>query len=179
MRVRRCTTGTRRTPQFSTKVEIHGFADVTPNVLYVRHHLPQYFLNGMPIRCGIRFDQCTGFIDWLHSATGQQAQTPPRGLEPHPITCWPVAVVEYRSWPEAVDGNLVFVSRRRLSVSLADVRAAVPEAARQSVRDQLIQHAGKRLVLLEHKSEEAWGTPTKVTRRTSGRPHTCQGTLEK
>ena len=72
-----------------------------------------------------------------------------------------------------------FVSRRRLSVSLADVRAAVAEAARQSVRDQLIQHAGKRLVLLEHKSEEAWGTPTKVTRRTSGRPHTCQGTLEK
>ena len=47
MRVRRCTTGTRRTPQFSTKVEIHGFADVTPNGLYVRHHLPQYFLNGM------------------------------------------------------------------------------------------------------------------------------------
>ena len=103
MRVRRCTTGTRRTPQFSTTVEFHGFADVTPNGLYVRHHLPQYFLNGMPIRCGIRFDQCTGFIDWLHSATGQQAQTPPRGLEPHPITCWPVAVVEYRSWPEAVD----------------------------------------------------------------------------
>ena len=29
MRVRRCTTGTRRTPQFSTTVEIHGFADVT------------------------------------------------------------------------------------------------------------------------------------------------------
>ena len=47
MRVRRCTTGTRRTPQFSTTVEIHGFADVTPNGLYVRHHLPQYFLNGM------------------------------------------------------------------------------------------------------------------------------------
>ena len=47
MRVRRCTTGTRRTPQFSTKVEIHGFADVTPNGLYVRHHLPQYFLNGV------------------------------------------------------------------------------------------------------------------------------------
>ena len=47
----------------------------------------------------------------------------------------------------------VFVSRRRLSVSLADVRAAVAEAARQSVRDQLIQHAGKRLVLHEHKSE--------------------------
>ena len=55
----------------------------------------------------------------------------------------------------------VFVSRRRLSVSLADVRAAVAEAARQSVRDQLIQHAGKRLVLLERKSEEAWGTPKK------------------
>ena len=70
-------------------------------------------------------------------------------------------------------------ARRRLSVSHTDVRAAVAEAARQSVRDQLIQHAGKRLVLLEHKSEEAWGTPTKVTRRTSGRPHTCQGTLEK
>ena len=34
-------------------MEIHGFADVTPNGLYVRHHLPQYFLNGMPIRCGI------------------------------------------------------------------------------------------------------------------------------
>ena len=47
MRVRRCTTGTRRTPQFSTTVELHGFADVTPNGLYVRHHLPQYFLNGM------------------------------------------------------------------------------------------------------------------------------------
>ena len=30
MRVRRCTTGTRRTPQFSTTVGIHGFADVTP-----------------------------------------------------------------------------------------------------------------------------------------------------
>ena len=74
--------------------------------------------------------------------------------------------------------NNVFVSRRRLSVSLADVRAAVAEAARQSVRDQLIQHAGKRLVLLEHKSEEAWGTPKKVTRRRSGRPHTCRGTLE-
>ena len=49
MRVRRCTKGTRRSPQFSTTVEIHGFADVTPNGLYVRHHLPQYFLNGMPL----------------------------------------------------------------------------------------------------------------------------------
>ena len=122
MRVRRCTTGTRRTPQFSTKVEIHGFADVTPNGLYVRHHLPQYFLNGMPIRCGIRFDQCTGFIDWLHSATGQQAQTPPRGLEPHPITCWPVAVVEYRSWPEAVDWLRKAQARFQKTMHKIDVR---------------------------------------------------------
>ena len=30
MRVKRCTTGTQRTPQASTTVEIHGFADVTP-----------------------------------------------------------------------------------------------------------------------------------------------------
>ena len=44
MRVRRCTTGTRRTPQFSTTVEFHGFADVTPDGLYARHHLPQYFV---------------------------------------------------------------------------------------------------------------------------------------
>ena len=44
MRVRRCTTGTRRTPQFSTTVEFHGFGDVTPDGLYARHHLPQYFV---------------------------------------------------------------------------------------------------------------------------------------
>ena len=84
------------------------------------------------------------------NAYAQQGETQPRALGRAAVThALPACALRAKS------------ARRRLSVSLADVRAAVAEAARQNVRDQLIQHAGKRLVLLEHKSEEAWGLPAK------------------
>ena len=77
---------------------------------------------------------------------------------------------------EAVRGYLISSVRQMHPYSLAEVRAAVAEAARRIVCDQLIQQAGKKLVLLEHTTE---GTPLRalVRRNPAPAPAPAQTTI--
>ena len=68
---------------------------------------------------------------------------------------------------EAVRGYLISSVRQMHPYSLAEVRAAVAEAARRIVCDQLIQQAGKKLVFLEHNTE---GTPLRALARRNPEP---------
>ena len=62
---------------------------------------------------------------------------------------------------------LISSVRQMHPYSLAEVRAAVAEAARRIVCDQLIQQAGKKLVLQEHTTE---GTPLRALVRRNPAP---------
>ena len=77
---------------------------------------------------------------------------------------------------QAVRGYLISSVRQMHPYSLAEVRAAVAEAARRIVCDQLIQQAGKKLVLLEHTTE---GTPLRalVRRNPAPAPAPAQTTI--
>ena len=77
---------------------------------------------------------------------------------------------------QAVRVYLISSVRQMHPYSLAEVRAAVAEAARRIVCDQLIQQAGKKLVLLEHTTE---GTPLRalVRRNPAPAPAPAQTTI--